>query len=432
MEQSNSNNGNMEQLNVNEGNVTQEENAKTVEAGKPTNTENKTDKEVTNYNSNLLYEESLGFIPGTLRGRQDPRYVFAKFHKQYKEFDFTNEDVLKVLEEADLLQYLQLLQISKPNKSIDIRFRTEDAADFFVSKHIEIRGKPVPFVRKAKRVLKVVIKGVHPEMTNDELLLELMPYIEHASSIRNSDRHYNGVTFYDGTKQVFVTHLTRHLPRSMKIGNRWCLVFYKDQPVPDRRPPQPTPAEAEAPPSEESNTQMELEEPGRGTSADELSETTSEASEASLQIVVDEPMPEASLTSKRVREPEEEGTDETEKKTKKKFDEKEELDSCIFHLTEIVKELEEGEFGNIPEVLGIPATEQVQRAVGTMIAMVGSTREEASIPSSSRKFYREREQFLLQKKSVKAFHEELKKDDFYPRFLGRVRQLRNRSEQPPP
>ena len=175
----------------------------------------------------------------------------------------------------------------------------------------------MPFVRKAKRVLKVVIKGVHPEMTNDELLLELMPYIEHASSIRTSDRHYNGVTFYDGTKQVFVTHLTKHLPRSMKIGNRWCLVFYKDQPVPDRRPPQPTPAEAEAPPSEESNTQMELEEPGRGTSADELSETTSEASEASLQIVVDKPMPEASQTSKRAREPEEEGTEETEKKQKK-------------------------------------------------------------------------------------------------------------------
>ena len=104
----------------------------------------------------------------------------------------------------------------------------------------------------------------------------------------------------------------------------------------------------------------------------------------------------------------------------------------MFHLTEIVKELEEGEFENIPEVLGIPANEHVQRAVGTIIAMVGSAREEASIPSTSRKFYREREQFLLPKKSVKAFHDELKKDGFYPRFLGRVRQLRNRSEQPPP
>ena len=369
--------------------------------------------QVKNFHSNLLYEENLEFIPGTLRGKQDPRYVFAKFNKKYKNFDFTNEDFLKILEEADLLKYLELLQISKTNKSVDIRFRTEDAADFFVSQHVEIRGKPIPFIRKAKRVLKVVIKGVHPEMTNDELMMELMPFIEHASSIRNPDCHYNGVTFYDGTKQVSVTHLTRHIPRSIKIENRWCLVFYKDQPVPNRAPPQPTPGEVEAPSSEESNTHMELEEPVRGTSADELAETTSETSEASLQIVVDEPMPEPSQTSKRVRESQEGGTEETEKKQQQKFNENEELDSCVAHLTGIVKELEEGEFRNISEVLGIPATEHIQCAVGTMIAMVGSTREEASIPSSSWKFYREREQFVLQKRSVKAFHEELKKDGFY-------------------
>ena len=44
---------------------------------------------------------------------------------------------------------LQQLQISKPNKSIDVFFRTEDAADFFVKKHIEIRGKPIPFTQKS-------------------------------------------------------------------------------------------------------------------------------------------------------------------------------------------------------------------------------------------------------------------------------------------
>ena len=85
---------------------------------------------------NLLYEQSLGFIPGSLKGRQDPRYVYAKFHKSYKNFDFTHEEVLQILEEANLLKYLQLLQISKPNKSIDILFRTEDAAEFFIQKHV--------------------------------------------------------------------------------------------------------------------------------------------------------------------------------------------------------------------------------------------------------------------------------------------------------
>ena len=33
--------------------------------------------------------------------------------------------------------------------------------------------------------------------------MEIMPYIEHASSIRNNVRQYNGLTYYNGTKQIF-------------------------------------------------------------------------------------------------------------------------------------------------------------------------------------------------------------------------------------
>ena len=43
------------------------------------------------FNGNLLYEENLGFIPVSLRDIQDPRYVIAKFKKDYKHFDFFNE-----------------------------------------------------------------------------------------------------------------------------------------------------------------------------------------------------------------------------------------------------------------------------------------------------------------------------------------------------
>ena len=101
-------------------------------------------------------------------------------------------------------------------------------------------------------------------------------------------------------------------------------------------------------------------------------------------------MPEASQTSKRVRESDEDG-----KQTEYIYSNEEELNSCIAHLREIVTELEEGEFKNIPEVLGIPATEH--DCSETMIALAGSTRKRASIPSTSPKFYREREQFVLQK-----------------------------------
>ena len=124
------------------------------------------------FNGNLLYEESLGSVPGAHGDSHDPRCVFAKFKKDYKEFDFTNEDILEKLEEMDLLKYLRLLQISKPNKSIDIMFKTEDAAEVR-----EVREKPLSFVRKAKRVLKVTVKEVHPEMSSDLLLSELYDYI---------------------------------------------------------------------------------------------------------------------------------------------------------------------------------------------------------------------------------------------------------------
>ena len=165
-----------------------------------------------------------------MKGRQDPRYVYAKFMKQYKDFDYTNEDFLTIIEELGILQQLQVLQISKPNKSIDVFFRTEDAGDIFVKQHISIRGKPIPFVRKAKRILRVTVKGVHPEVSDDMLLFELEPFIEHCSSIKHDEVHHRGMTFRDGTRQVFVTHLARHIPRSIKIGHRWCLVFYRGQP----------------------------------------------------------------------------------------------------------------------------------------------------------------------------------------------------------
>ena len=195
---------------------------------------NTTKNEVTNTaRRNLLYEECLGFIPNTLKSRQGPRYVYAKFFKQYKEF--FNEDFFNILEDMGLLPQLQILQISKPNKSIDMFFRTEDAADFFVKKHMKIRGKPILFIRKAKRT--VTVKGIHPEISDDALLYELEPYIEHCSSTRHNEVNHSGATFQDCTRQVFVTHLARHIPRSIKIGNRWCLLFYRCQPDQPRRPP---------------------------------------------------------------------------------------------------------------------------------------------------------------------------------------------------
>lgn len=56
------------------------------------------------------------------------------------------KDILEKLEEMDLHRYLRLLKISRPSKYIDIMFKIEDAANFFMTQYIEVRGKPLPFI----------------------------------------------------------------------------------------------------------------------------------------------------------------------------------------------------------------------------------------------------------------------------------------------
>ena len=114
------------------------------------------------------------------------------------------------------------------------------------------------------------------------------------------------MVFKDGTRQVFVTHLTQDIPRSLKIGNRWCLVFHRDQPVPQRRPPW-VPTIEVTPPSEGIAAQMESERQGQGNSANSMSDANPENSEEQQRTLVNEPIAESSLTSKRQREPDDEG-----------------------------------------------------------------------------------------------------------------------------
>lgn len=100
-----------------------------------------------------------------------------------------------------------------------------------------------------------------------------------------------------------MTYLIRHISRSLKKGDRWCLVFHRDQLVPARSLPRVSTI-VETPSSEEALPQMKWEEPGPRTSTDNISEASSKDSGALLWIVVDKPMSEASLLAKKVREPE--------------------------------------------------------------------------------------------------------------------------------
>ena len=89
-------------------------------------------------------------------------------------------------------------------------------------------------------------------------------------------------------------------------------------------------------------------------------------------------------------------------------------------MKEIVAELESSQFNNIEEVLRIFPMVDVQRAVGLMIAMTGSTIPEENRPSHTKKFYKERNKVIRQNLCIRTFHEEVEKEGFYPKYLGRV------------
>ena len=146
-------------------------------------------------------------------------------------------------------------------------------------------------------------------------------------------------------------------------------------------------------------------------------------------------MPEVSLTSKRVREPEETGKETTEKKKKKQENNNKddiEFESCREHLRVIIDELESSNFENIREVLEMEPSVHVVDAIGTMIAMADSTRGENAMPSNCRKFYKEQRNVINHNVCPKDLHEEMKRENFYPKFLSKVSLFRSPSEQQPP
>ena len=104
--------------------------------------------------------------------RKDPRYAFYRHPKQLK-FDVKNEDILQNIEQANLLEHLELLQISRSNKSIEIRFDTEKAAQQFVDCEISVNGDSFAFRSNAQRRLRVSIHGVHPTIPDAALEYEL-------------------------------------------------------------------------------------------------------------------------------------------------------------------------------------------------------------------------------------------------------------------
>ena len=126
--------------------------------------------------------------------RKDPRYTFYRYPKNQK-FDVTNEDVLHINEEANLLEDLELLQVSRSNKSIEVRFNSEKTAQHFVDCEIRLNSNSFAFRSNAQRRLRVSIHGVHPNISDAALEYELSPYFGGILDIRRDTKQYKNKVY---------------------------------------------------------------------------------------------------------------------------------------------------------------------------------------------------------------------------------------------
>ena len=132
-------------------------------------------------------------------------------------------------------------------------------------------------------------------------------------------------------------------------------------------------------------------------------------------------MPETSLTSKRQREAEEKGKNMVEHKKEKDEKSIDEFQSILEHLKVIVEELESSNFSNIEEVLGMYPTLDVERAIGSILAMIGSMKPVGSMARHTKKYYKERKIVIKNNLCIRTFHKELEKDGFYSKYLSKVK-----------
>ena len=369
---------------------------------------------------NKLYTEDLGFVPM----RKDPRYTFYR-HPKKEKFDLKHEDILRAIEEANLLEDLELLQVSRSNKSIEVRFNTETAAQHFVDGEIHINGSSYAFRRNAQRRLRVSIHGVHPNVPDAALEYELLHYFGGVLEIKRDTKQYKTKIYQTGTRTFTVTELYEHIPRSCRIMNRWCLVYYTGQPYTVRK----------------SKEQTEINQNGQSDPDKEESMSTSETetnsqkdlsdggSDVSFETVEER---DVGFSSKRIRD-----EDSAEPRLKKKREEQKgmslEMELMVSQLTTMVRELEEHEFRNIVEVLGEDRSDEIDGVIANMVCLAETARDINKVPEEQKPFYDKLRKKREKNISTEAMHDSFVHTGFYKKYLPRMQRLRDeRVSQAPP
>ena len=370
-----------------------------------------TSPSATQVRDNLLYTEDLGFFPM----RKDPRYTFYR-HPKHEKFDINNEDVLHVIEEADLLEHLELLQVSRSNKSIEVRFNTERAAQHFVGCDFSLNGDRFAFRSNAQRRLRVSIHGVHPNISDASLECELSQYFGGILDIRRDTKQYKNKVYQTGTRTFIITELYRHIPRSCRIFNRWCLVYYTGQPYTARKAQTPIESRQN---NEPSNSDKEESMSTSDTESNSQKDLSDDRSDASFETVEEKDI---GFTSKRNIDRECEPPTSKKQKSDKGncFD----MEIMIQQLTTVVRELEEHDFRNVAEVFGEDRSDEIDGVISNMICLVETARDISNVPSEQLVLY---EKLQKREKQIRteAMHDSYIQTGFYKNHFLRMKRLRD-------
>ena len=123
------------------------------------------------------------------------------------------KNVLHCLEQLNLLQHIELLQVSRSNKPIEIRFKSKQAAQGFLTYDITIRGSKVAFRCNAFRRLRVSIYGVHPKVSDAALEYEMQNRFGSVIDLRQDISSYKDKRYETGSRSFIVIERYEHIPR---------------------------------------------------------------------------------------------------------------------------------------------------------------------------------------------------------------------------
>ena len=138
----------------------------------------------------------------------------------------------------------------RSNKSVEIRFDMEHAAQEFMAYDITIRGSKVVLMCNAFRRLRVSIHGVNPNISDETLEHEMQNHCGGVIEVRKDTSSYKNKSYETGSRSFIITELYEHIPRSHRIFNRWCLVDYTGQPYSARKPKKQTVSQEQKPDSD--------------------------------------------------------------------------------------------------------------------------------------------------------------------------------------